>query len=341
MVEEKDDSGLEKLFEYLKHKGKNLEYFRNGAKKTFHFLTKTKVSRQIWLIAGCVIVFLVCALGVLGLSVYRFHLENRFTLAIMRVLPFPAAIVDGRFVHYYDWQKETVAVMQFTEKKIGNAKRAEVEKNVLTKLVQEAVYKNIAEELKITVNNDEIQSYTDKVAEQLGGKEKLVENVKDSFGWDLETFKERIIFSQVLREKLNNDFEKSPKIEAEALKRGQAALLEVKKGEKTFEQIAAEKSDDAGTAENGGDLGWFPRGAMVKEFEDATFALAAGEISQLIRTEFGYHIIKVEAKKEADEKNKTPEQVQARHILFKFQSFNEYLSSYRNNIKIYKFVVLD
>ncbi len=60
-----------------------------------------------------------------------------------------------------------------------------------------------------------------------------------------------------------------------------------------FAQLAREYSDDTGSAENGGDLGWFGRGAMVPAFEEAAFALAPGEVSQPVKSDFGYHIIEV------------------------------------------------
>ncbi len=63
------------------------------------------------------------------------------------------------------------------------------------------------------------------------------------------------------------------------------------KGEK-FEDLAKEYGTD-GTAPNGGDLGWFGKGAMVKEFEDAAFKLKEGEVSGPVKTEHGYHIIKL------------------------------------------------
>jgi foldase protein PrsA len=76
----------------------------------------------------------------------------------------------------------------------------------------------------------------------------------------------------------------------------EATAKEVKKklaaGEK-FEDLAAEYSTDPGSGQNGGDLGWFGEGAMVKEFQDAAFKLKEGEVSEPVKSEFGYHIIKV------------------------------------------------
>lgn len=71
------------------------------------------------------------------------------------------------------------------------------------------------------------------------------------------------------------------------------AILESLNKGGDFGTIAKEKSTDTGSGANGGDLGWFSSGAMVAEFETAAFALKVGEISQPIKTEFGYHIIQV------------------------------------------------
>jgi peptidyl-prolyl cis-trans isomerase D len=70
-------------------------------------------------------------------------------------------------------------------------------------------------------------------------------------------------------------------------------LAEVKKAPATFADVARKNSQDPGSAEKGGDLDFVTRGAMVKPFDDAMFALKKGDISDVIETEFGYHIIRL------------------------------------------------
>ncbi|MBK9523106.1 MAG: SurA N-terminal domain-containing protein [Rhodocyclaceae bacterium] len=73
--------------------------------------------------------------------------------------------------------------------------------------------------------------------------------------------------------------------------KAEAILAKVSKKPSDFSIIAKEQSQDTGTAERGGDLDWFGRNMMVKPFEDAAFSLKENEISGLVRSDFGFHII--------------------------------------------------
>jgi len=100
----------------------------------------------------------------------------------------------------------------------------------------------------------------------------------------------------------------SPSDGAKDIARAKADSLRTEiQGGADFEALATEHSDDRGSAANGGDLGWFRRGAMVRAFEDAAFGLFDGQVSEVVETEFGYHIIKIERSR-AGERN-------GRHIL--------------------------
>ena len=87
--------------------------------------------------------------------------------------------------------------------------------------------------------------------------------------------------------------------DAEARKKAEEALARIRSGE-PFEKVAREMSEDKASAEQGGDLGFFTRDAMVKPFADLVFSLKAGEVGGPVRTRFGYHVVKVEAVREPE-----------------------------------------
>ena len=86
----------------------------------------------------------------------------------------------------------------------------------------------------------------------------------------------------------------SSESEAKAVKaKAESILAQVKKNPELFAKLAKENSQDLGTSENGGDLDYFKRGAMVKAFDDAVFKLKENEISGLVQSEYGIHIIQL------------------------------------------------
>jgi peptidyl-prolyl cis-trans isomerase C len=88
------------------------------------------------------------------------------------------------------------------------------------------------------------------------------------------------------------------KVKAAAKEKTQKLLSQIKAGG-DFAALAKDNSQDPGSAAQGGDLGFFPREAMVKEFEDAAWALQKDQVSDLVETQYGYHIIKMTDHKDA------------------------------------------
>jgi parvulin-like peptidyl-prolyl isomerase len=106
-----------------------------------------------------------------------------------------------------------------------------------------------------------------------------------------------------------------PELDTDKQRRAKAeeVLKRVRAGE-DFAKLAQEFSTD-GSKDKGGDLGWFGPGDMVPEFEKAAYALTPGQVSDIVQSKFGFHIIKLEERRTETQEGKPVEKVRARHIL--------------------------
>lgn len=127
---------------------------------------------------------------------------------------------------------------------------------------------------KVAVTDEEIQNYYNEFADEYREPERV---------------RARHILIRVQSNAKPEDKEKARQKAADV-------LAQLGKGA-SFEALATQYSEDKASAQQGGDLGFFPRGQMVKPFEEAAFQLEPGKISDLVESPFGYHIIKVEEKK--------------------------------------------
>lgn len=123
----------------------------------------------------------------------------------------------------------------------------------------------------ITLNEQDLKAYYEQNATRLSGKEER-----------------RASHILINAPKTASEAERK-----KARERADAILAEVRKAPDSFADSARKNSQDPGSAPNGGDLDFFGRGAMVKPFEEAAFALKKGEISAVVESDFGFHIIKV------------------------------------------------
>ena len=200
-----------------------------------------------------------------------------------------------RVISYYDEEKRK-SLEQNPQYKVIILRRI-VQTMVLSQNAREQGFDQraeIKEQLGLMTNDFIANQYIEKeVVGKIEVSDKDVELYyklhKEEFGTPEMMRVRHILFSVP---KTDSDDEKK-KTRAKA---GEV-LKQIREGA-SFEKLAAEMSDDTGSKYKGGDIGFFQRGRMVPEFENAAFSLKNGELSDVIETSFGYHILKLEEKKE-------------------------------------------
>jgi parvulin-like peptidyl-prolyl isomerase len=122
--------------------------------------------------------------------------------------------------------------------------------------------------------------------------------------------------SKATEAEINAYLAKHPELDPKQARATAEELVRRARAGENFDTLAKEYSTDPSNKDKGGDLGWFGRGRMVKAFEDAAFALQPGQVSDVVQTQFGYHIIKMDERRNGTNAQGQPEeQVHARHIL--------------------------
>jgi foldase protein PrsA len=203
-----------------------------------------------------------------------------------------------------------------TKEEFYNEMKARVGKEVIRDLVDEKVlskkYKVTDKEIDKEIENlKEMYGTQYDLAVQQNGEKAIRDMVK------LDLLRQKAAMEDIkVTEKELKDYYKNykPKIRAShILVKDEKTAKEIKakldKGE-DFAKLAKQYSQDPGSASNGGDLGWFGPGKMVKEFEDAAYKLKVGEISDPVKTEYGYHIIKVTDKEEKKPFNEMKDEIE-------------------------------
>ncbi|MFN3479470.1 MAG: peptidylprolyl isomerase [Thermodesulfovibrionales bacterium] len=210
-----------------------------------------------------------------------------------------------------------------TEQKAG-AYVAKVGKTLITEAEVEKEFKNLPPQIQKVFEGKEGR---EKFIDELVKKEMLYQEAKSrglendaEYKQKLEDFKKLTMISLLLQKEIEDkvkvgdndakayydshkeEFTTNNQIRASHIlvkteEEAKSIFNDVKKGA-DFAKLAQSKSIDSGSAKNGGDLGYFSRGQMVPEFESAAFKLKVGEISKPVKTQYGYHIIKVTEKKE-------------------------------------------
>ncbi len=302
--------------------------------------------RTLLLGAGIgVVVLILGAGGVLIYGIYKLGWHNQATNVLTHNLPLPAAMVNGNAITFATYEDDIATVKRyFAKQQQENGAAApqaptdaDLRKGVLDRLVQMEVLKEEAVRRNIVVSQKDID---DEYANfQKSGAEDPSAKILDMYGWTLAQFKEKVMRPYLMQQKLAEALQKDTELNAKAEAKAKDILAKLKAGG-DFAQIAKDNSADPGSAAQGGELGWFDAGVMVPEFEQAAFALKVGQISDLVKTQYGYHIIKLEDIQK-DKKTGKVAKAKASHILIAGPSLQQYIEEKVKEAKVTKYVKSD
>lgn len=249
----------------------------------------------------------------------------------------------------------------------------EFKEDILNRMIQDELVYQKAEDKKLVPSDEEVNKQYDEFKKSIGDNGEYIKKLKDA-GIDEAFLKDQMKKDVAIQNysaeyianlKTSNDdlnkyyndkkeeFRKeevkashilistqdaegkalSDKDKANKKKEAEDILAKIKAGE-DFGDLAKKYSNDPGSAKNGGDLGFFAKGVMVAEFENTAFSLEKGKVSDLVESEFGYHIIKVtdkvnEIKPFAEVKDEIKEKIEQ-------EKYNAHINEIQKNSKIQK-----
>ncbi len=275
-------------------------------------------SRFAWLAPA-----LLCLGGVAGAQVNAYG-----TAAKVNGVEISNSALERNFAEYQEDNQINIAAIRYP-KRVNEMRR-----EVLEKLIDQEVLWQAAQRAELIASDEDVEEAVQSVRSQFTSEQKFLARLaSESFTVDsYRVHMRRVLSANEYAKSFASGIEVSDaevhdfyvanqpkfqvpegararhillKMSAQADEETQAAiydaagkLLERINAGEDFAAIAIAESQDSSAAQ-GGDLGYFPRGQMVKSFDDAVFALQAGEVSGIVRTPFGLHIIKVEDREDA------------------------------------------
>jgi len=268
-----------------------------------------------------------------------------FTYYTAKALHLPLLTVNGQkipYTNFLDDMKAIKTMKAYEEVSSPETATALTEEQmtdqVIWRLANNVMVEQAAKSMDIKVEKKDIEDLKAQVLQQFKTEDELEKELIKRYGWNLTAYEAKVIRPFVLQSKVSEKISSDTTTLNIIRNQAENVLDQIKKGA-SFEEMAATYGTDA-TKDVGGDLGWFGKGEMVPQFEDAVFAMKKGQLSdQLVETEFGYHIIKVTDTKTERVKDETGKwvnkaTVKASHILFRFPTFEQYMNGYLKEAKI-------
>ncbi|MBL8160016.1 SurA N-terminal domain-containing protein [Candidatus Saccharibacteria bacterium] len=285
-----------------------------------------------------IVVLLVIGLAILTwFRLYRAQDTSGFFYRVTQIIPMSVASVDGEAVPYRDYLLELRSAMHYlsTKEAINFASDAgrdqlEYQKRVaLNKVIEQTLVRKLARQENISVSRQEVDDFikTQVESNQLGASEEDFRKViKEYYDWSFDEYRQSIE-NQLLRRKVVFG------IDDPARSRTEGILKELQGGA-DFAKLATEKSDDAATKKNGGDIGFIgPNSNDPDDIYEAVRGVEKGKLSKVSQGADNYFVAKVVDKRD--------DEIHVAHITTQLKEFPRRLKELRKNNKIEEYIAVE
>lgn len=248
------------------------------------------------LVLGLALLFM---FGVATVVVYRSSPTSDAVRAIVRIVPYPAAIVNGQAVSYQDLLASLDGLNTFYAKQAIDygavaPDESDMVENIINNLVRMEIIESLAKAQGIKVDPAEVDKLMDQAVQDAGGSvEEFNKMVADNYGWDARDFRSIVLEPLMLTTGLQEAILADVDLQADRRAIADQALERIRNGEE-FATVAFEVSEDpSGMA--GGDIGYITPGSFGDPiWDEVVFSLEPGEVSEVLDTDQVYGILRVE-----------------------------------------------
>jgi parvulin-like peptidyl-prolyl isomerase len=280
---------------------------------------------------GLIGLVVIAAAGFGVVRVYFQGATDSATEVVSSVLRLPLAKVNGHVIMYSSYINDMKAIrlLRDYDKKSGGEMAAltdvQLSDNVVNRLIDNIIVSDLCKKYNLSVTNEDVDNVKKQLLSNFKDQATAEQEILKRYGWTFLEYENNVIRPYIMQGKLYEYVQTSAELRSEKITKAEMVLQKIKDGA-SFEEMAKQYGED-GTAEKGGDLGWFGKGEMIAQFEQAVFAMKKGELSQeLVETTEGFHIIQVVDTKTEQEKDSTgktvdAQKVQARHIFFRLPNY--------------------
>jgi parvulin-like peptidyl-prolyl isomerase len=293
---------------------------------------------------------------VVGLGVGLYQVYGRASVApttvtFAKVLRLPIAKVDGSSILFTEYATDLTAIVKVAEYDkatngpTANLTSAQQSDQVLWRLINNRLVAEAAARYNIKLDRTQVTQIHDEILKKFKTPADADKELATRYGWNMDMYTEKVITQYVLQNQLVDAISNDQEWRAVVKQHAETVLAKLKAGE-DFATLAKNYSEDSATADKAGDLDWFSvgQGKMVPEFESAAQALKKGEYTtQLVESQYGLDIIKLEDTRTAKEKDEVSgkmvdrKQVKTAHIVFAYANLSTYLDylTTKSNIHVY------